>query len=86
MQLTLLLAAVLSLLATASPLIPRAGGPEAKPIPKSCTVVNLLPHAVCGTANVDGFMPSSTFSNANLLYQAYFESSLSVEAQAKQCK
>lgn len=85
---SLLLAAagLVPLLATASPLVERAGGPAIKPIPKTCTVINPLPHAACGTANVNGFMPDPDFVTANLLYQAYFDNSGSAKEQAKQCK
>jgi hypothetical protein len=86
MKTSILLSTLLPLLATASPLFSRAGGPTAAPIPKTCTVLNPLPHANCGTANVDGYMPDPDFTKEYLLYQAYFESSLSLEAQAKQCK
>lgn len=75
------------LLATASPLVAeRAGGPVAKPIPSTCTVINPLPHAACGTANVDGYKPNPTFVNLSLLYSSYFESFLPVETQAQQCR
>lgn len=47
--------------------------------------MNPLPHAACGTANVNGYMPASNFSSANLIYSAYFESSLNQSAQAEQC-
>ena len=86
MKTYILLSSLLSLLATASPLVQRAGGPIAKPIPKACTVINPLPHATCGIANVDGYKLDLTFTKHNLLYQAYFEGFLSPQDQAKQCK
>lgn len=87
MQPSTLLASFLPLLASASPLlVPRAGGPTAKPIPPTCTVINPLPHAACGTSNIDGYKPDPSFVQSHLLYEAYFASSLSLEAQAKQCK
>ena len=77
---------LLPLLSMASPLVSRAGGPAAKPIPATCTVINPLPHAACGTSNVNGYKPSPSFVEANLLYQAYFDTGLSQAADAKQCK
>jgi hypothetical protein len=86
MKTTILFNTLLPLLATASPIVERAGGPVAKPIPKACTVINPLPHADCGIANVDVYMPDTTFTKQNLLYQAYFDGFLSLQEQAKQCK
>jgi len=83
------LTSLLSLLVTASPILPRAGGPTAKSIPSDCTIINPLPHAAaaaaCSTTGVDGYMPSSNLSSAHLLYSSYFESSLSPADQATQC-
>lgn len=86
MKTYIILSSLLPFLATASPIVERAGGPIAKAIPKACTVINPLPHADCGVANVDGYMPNSSFTTQNLLYQAYFEGFLSLKDQAKQCK
>ena len=86
MHYALLLSTLLPLLATASPLVERAGGPVAKPIPAQCTVINPLPHANCGTANVNGYKPSPAFVKASLLYQAYFEATGTPTDQAKFCK
>lgn len=84
-QLPILLANCLALLTVATPIDKRAGGPAATPIPSTCTVINPLPKASCGTGNVNGYMPSSNFTAANSLYQAYFSSSLSVSDQWTQC-
>lgn len=86
MKSSLLGAACLVSLVAASPLVERAGGPASKPIPATCTVINPLPHANCETANVNGYMPDPAFYDANLLYEAYFDNSLSPAEQAKQCK
>jgi len=85
MQTYVLLSSLLALLATASPIAPRAGGPVAGTIPANCTVMNPLPHAACGTANVHGYMPSANFTSSHLLYSSYFEGTLSQSAQATQC-
>ena len=86
MQYYLLLTSLVALLATASPLVERAGGPIAKPIPAKCTVIDPLPHASCGVANVNGWMPESNFVKQNLIYQAYYEGLGSEADQAKVCK
>ena len=86
MHTQLLLTILLPFLAVASPIVERAGGPIAKPIPKACTVINPLPHANCGTANVDGWMPSTTFYKEHLVYEAYYESFQSQEVDARICK
>ncbi|KAK4544136.1 hypothetical protein LTR36_004634 [Oleoguttula mirabilis] len=85
MQLYVLLASVLPLLAAASPIQPRAGGPIAEPIPSNCTLINPLPHASCGNATTSGYMPTSNFTATNLVYSAYFEGFLSQPAQATEC-
>jgi hypothetical protein len=81
-----LLATLLPLLAAASPLVERAGGPTSEPIPATCTVINSLPQAACGTSNVNGYKPDLAFVKANLVYQAYFDSGLSQADDAKQCE
>jgi len=81
----LFLLGLFPLLAAASPIAPRAGGPVATPIPANCTTINPLSHASCGTANVSGYAPSANFTAAHQIYSAYFESSLSQSAQATQC-
>ena len=86
MKANFFLSSLLPLIVASSPIVERAGGPAAVPIPKQCTVINPLPHANCGTANVNGWMPNSTWVKQNLLYQANFDGFLSNEAQAKQCK
>ena len=48
--------------------------------------INPLPHASCGTANVNGLKPNPAFVKANLLYEAYFEASGTPESQAIECK
>lgn len=80
MKATLLLAPLLTALAAASPmtLVERAGGPIAKPIPKSCTVTNPLPGR-------NGFKPSPAFVKANLVYEAYFETAATPRQQARIC-
>ena len=76
------LTSLLPLLAAASPIEKRAGGPAIVPIPSNCTIINPLPHAACGTANVNGWMPAS---NESLLYSAYFDGFLNQSEQAEQC-
>lgn len=71
--------------ASASPLIKRAGGPMAEPITSNCTVINPLPHAACGIGNVDGYMPSAAFNYSHLLYEAFYESFGSVDDAWMQC-
>lgn len=85
MQPFILLAALLPLLTAATPIKARAGGPAFVPIPANCTVINPLPHASCGTANVNGFMPAANFSSSNLIYSSYFDGFLSQSAQADDC-
>lgn len=75
----------LALLAAASPLSKRAGAPSITPIPANCTLIDPIPHATCGSAEVSGYKPRPAFVIANLLYEAYFPSSLSPVEQAKQC-
>lgn len=86
MRTNTVLATLLPLLVIASPVAKRAGGPTAEPIPSNCTVINPLPHAACGTANVNGWMPDPNFTNQSLLYESYFDSFLSQAEQAKQCR
>jgi len=81
----MLLTSCLTLLATATAINKRAGGPAATPIPSTCTVANPLPQAGCGIGNVNGYEPSTSFTAANSLYQAYFSSYLSVSDQWTQC-
>lgn len=84
----LLLTALLTpLLVTSTPILhDRAGGPSITPLPANCTVLNPLPHANCGTANVNGWAPSTNFYTAHKLYESYFEGFLPAATQAKQCK
>lgn len=86
MHTSIYLTPLLSLLAAASPLVARAGGPTSDPIPATCTVINPLPHAACGTSNINGYKPRPAFVKANLLYQAYYTTGLSQAEDAKQCK
>jgi len=79
---TLLLAA-LPLLASASPITSRAGGPTAIPIPANCTVINPLPHASCGTGNVNGWQPQ--VATDNFIFSAYFGGTGSAASQADFC-
>ncbi|KAK5163272.1 uncharacterized protein LTR77_010858 [Saxophila tyrrhenica] len=80
------LASLLPLLAAASPLVERAGGPASVPVPASCAVINPLPFANCGSSNVDGYKPNPDFVTDHLLYQAYFTSGQSQAEDAQQCK
>ncbi|KAK5138430.1 hypothetical protein LTR08_000016 [Meristemomyces frigidus] len=73
------------LLASASPLTTRAGGPSIVPIPTNCTLTNPFPHASCSNTTANGYMPSSNFTSTHLAYSAYFEGSSSPSAQATQC-
>lgn len=85
MHISALLAAILPSLVMSATLVERAGGPEAVPIPPTCTIINPLPHAAYGISNVDGYKPSTPFVKDNLLYSAYFTTGLSRAADAKQC-
>jgi hypothetical protein len=82
---TTLLAAFLPLMASATPLLKRAGGPTPSPIPNDCTVINPLPHAACGVGNVDGWAPTKDFTEAHQLYASYFGSFASISDQWTQC-
>ncbi|KAF2676001.1 hypothetical protein K458DRAFT_410820 [Lentithecium fluviatile CBS 122367] len=65
-------------LTTASPLIPRAGGPVIKPIPSTCTITNPLPTATA-------FVPALP-SGEQPLYSAYYPSPSTNKTQlAEQC-
>lgn len=71
-----LLAAILPVLAAATPIIkPRAGGPSYKLIPANCTITNPLPHASahCGNGTTNGWMPSPAFTASNQIYSFYLE-------------
>lgn len=71
---TLLTSAALPLLAMASPIVKRAGGPAFVPLAANCTVVNPLPHAShqCGNGTVNGWMPSNA-TLKNQIYEFYLE-------------
>ncbi|KAL1302041.1 hypothetical protein AAFC00_002488 [Neodothiora populina] len=70
----LLTSAVLPLLAVASPLKPRAGGPAFSPIPANCTLINALPHASDhpGNGTVNSWKPSDAVMNQTV-YSYYLE-------------
>lgn len=55
-----------------------AGGPAIIPIPSSCTIYNPLRY-------LDGYMPSPDFKDANLAYNAYFDTEREPSAVALQC-
>lgn len=69
---TLLTSAALPLLAMASPITKRAGGPAYKPLAANCTLVNPLPQASekCGNGTSNGWMPSNA-TLENLVYEYY---------------
>lgn len=72
----------------ASPILPRAGGPSATPIPSNCSITNTLPSSsstastASNTTSVSGWMLASTFSTAHKLYEAYYDSP---SARSQQC-
>ncbi|KAK3654055.1 hypothetical protein LTR56_003491 [Elasticomyces elasticus] len=86
MKISLLVASVLPLFATSTPLNSRAGGPFFVPIPANCTIINPLPHAGCGIANVHGYMPNRNFHKNHLLHEAYFSTYRNESAEARGCQ
>jgi hypothetical protein len=82
----MLLLPLLSSVVSGSPILDkRAGGPAAVPIPSNCTKINPLPHAHCGTGNVNGYAVSPTFSNTSALYSSYYSASGSVAEASDFC-
>lgn len=69
---TVFASVALPVLAMASPIERRAGGPAITPIPSNCTVTNPLPHAnhFCGNGTVSGWEPSSEALQSKV-YQWY---------------
>lgn len=77
---------LLPLLAAATPIKPRAGGPTLKPIPPTCTLTNPLPHSNCTlTTIINGLKPNSNFTAAHTLYSAYFDLPTPTEELWEQC-
>ncbi|KAK4966013.1 hypothetical protein LTR28_003357 [Elasticomyces elasticus] len=70
----ILIVALLTTLISASPIIPRAGGPSFVPVPPSCNVTNPLPHTA-NTTSISGYMPSSNFTSNHQLYSFYLAAS-----------
>ena len=81
MHATMMLSAILPLLAASTPLVNRAGGPVAKPIPSDCHVTNPLraskPH--------HGYKPKLALVANNLIYSAHYTSGFSHSHDKKQC-
>ncbi|GAB7355867.1 hypothetical protein MBLNU459_g6524t1 [Dothideomycetes sp. NU459] len=71
---TLLSSVALPLLAAASPVVKRAGGPAFKPLADNCTIINPLPQASehYGNGTVNGWTPSASAMN-NTVYSFYLE-------------
>ena len=70
------LAGLLPLLAATTPINRRAGAPNIVPVPDNCTVINPLPHAICGDAGVDsvsGLMPNTNFTATHLIWSYYYD-------------
>ena len=81
----LLLLPLLSSTVSGTPIDKRAGGPAAVPIPSNCTTINPLPHAQCGTGNVNGYAVSPKFSNTSALYSSYYTATGSVAEASDFC-
>ena len=77
---TLLLA-----LTNANPILPRAGGPIAKPIPSTCTIKNPFSHTNCTSTNTSGYKPSLAFTSAHTIYDAYYTLPTPAEELWTQC-
>lgn len=81
MQPQIIIATLLPLLAAASPVNKRAGGPSITPIPSNCKLPNPIPNS-----STKGLMVNPDFASSNSAYAFYLsDPSQSKEDQAKQC-
>ncbi|QIX00243.1 hypothetical protein AMS68_005760 [Peltaster fructicola] len=90
MKTTLLISCYVATVLARAGLVQRAGGPASVPKPDNCTIVDALPNvgplfSRTKPGQACEWQPSADFLAASLLYQAYYTSSDTVEANWNQC-